>query len=463
MAGQPNWNMFAARARSFLSAESLIATTQAAEKWRNSWRDRQRAEAGPAVGVARGQAVVPEPLMAMQYSLARMRAAVIPGGSQAKAGGRDLGLWATVGMIGLIVIVGIYLVTTFIPSSTTTTILSAEAMNSLTPSLTTKVSKKGPTPAAAIAGNTLPIHGESFGLNSPISFFFDGKPLNASAQTNKKGSFDATITIPATQLAGSYSLEAKNKNTGKSARLTVQVLPSANANTNTTPLTIVDQAGTAVTGLTFKSVNGQNPANSQKPVVQTVTIKNTGTTDVQWTVSTPTENGQNWLYVDGGTVGGTLGATTATNGANTLTLNIGVSSIGLLPSVKAYKGYVVFTVDQNQLVLPVSFSVSYTSLELVISPNPLVVIPAGGGACVSTTLTIVNLSNQSVIWNANPDNNNVQLDSKAGQLDPAGGAADTKTINITCGGIGQTTENFATINVYFNKQHVAVPVHVRPN
>jgi len=401
--GPQNWNMFAARARSFLSAESLVATTQAAEKWRNSWRDRQRAEAGPAVGVARGQAVVPEPLMAMQYSLARMRATIIPT-SSAKAGGRDFSLWATFGMIGLMVVVAIYLITTFIPTTSTTTIPSASAMNALTPSLITKATKKGPTPAAVVAGKTLAVHGDSFGVNSAINFLFNAKPLTSSAQTDSKGSFDATITVPAAQLAGDYTLQAQNKSTGKSANLTVQVLPADPATNNTT-LTAIDAAGAPVTGLTFKSVNGQDPASGQKPAVQTITIKNTGTTDVQWTVSTPTENGQNWLYVDGST-GGTIPAAGITAGANVQTLNIGVSSIGLPPLVKPYKGYVVFTVNQNQFVLPVSFTVTFTTEEVVVSPNPLVVISAGGGACVPTALTIVNISNQTVHWTANPDNGN---------------------------------------------------------
>ena len=56
------------------SAESYVATRNAAERWRTSWRNKQRSEAGPATEVSRGQSSVPEPLMAMQHSLARIRA-----------------------------------------------------------------------------------------------------------------------------------------------------------------------------------------------------------------------------------------------------------------------------------------------------------------------------------------------------------------------------------------------------
>ncbi|HKF37590.1 MAG TPA: hypothetical protein VKB35_11885, partial [Ktedonobacteraceae bacterium] len=62
------------QAMRLLSPESFTATTKAAEHWRNSWRDRQYAEAGPAENVSRGHAAVPMPLIAMQHSFARMRA-----------------------------------------------------------------------------------------------------------------------------------------------------------------------------------------------------------------------------------------------------------------------------------------------------------------------------------------------------------------------------------------------------
>ena len=62
----------------FENDESFVATSLAAEHWRTSWRNRQRTEAGPATIVTRGHSPVPEPLLAMQNSLLRMRAIIEP-------------------------------------------------------------------------------------------------------------------------------------------------------------------------------------------------------------------------------------------------------------------------------------------------------------------------------------------------------------------------------------------------
>src|SRR5205085_10621563 len=58
--------------------EGFIATSRAAQRWRTSWRNRQRSEAGPAMTVSRGQSSVPQPLLAMQDSLMRIRAIIAP-------------------------------------------------------------------------------------------------------------------------------------------------------------------------------------------------------------------------------------------------------------------------------------------------------------------------------------------------------------------------------------------------
>lgn len=52
---------------------SQQATSEAAERWRRSWRERQRAEAAPALDVPRGQASVPSPL-SQRESMLRLRA-----------------------------------------------------------------------------------------------------------------------------------------------------------------------------------------------------------------------------------------------------------------------------------------------------------------------------------------------------------------------------------------------------
>src|SRR5437870_7046628 len=88
--------------------ESYAATSQAAERWRTSWRNRQRSEAGPATSVSRGQSEVPQPLMAMQHSLARMRAIIAPSGKQNKQNGS---FWITILlMASLIVGLGAFII-----------------------------------------------------------------------------------------------------------------------------------------------------------------------------------------------------------------------------------------------------------------------------------------------------------------------------------------------------------------
>src|SRR5436853_4488314 len=72
--------------------ESYAATSKAAERWRTSWRNRQRSEAGPATLVSRGQSDVPEPLMAMQQILARIHAIIAPSNKKNKQKG-SLGSW----------------------------------------------------------------------------------------------------------------------------------------------------------------------------------------------------------------------------------------------------------------------------------------------------------------------------------------------------------------------------------
>ncbi len=98
-----------------LSPESFIATSKAAEHWRNSWRDRQYAEAGPAEDVSRGHAAVPMPLMAMQRSFARMRAI-----ARTRNDGRSTNFrfWITLFLLLCIIAgLGAYIVSTYLPNS----------------------------------------------------------------------------------------------------------------------------------------------------------------------------------------------------------------------------------------------------------------------------------------------------------------------------------------------------------
>ncbi len=93
--------------------ESFVATSIAAEHWRTSWRNRQRTEAGPATTVSRGHSSVPEPLLAMQYSLLRMRAIIIPHKTKQLTGP---GFWITI-VLMLCLIAGLiaFIILTYLP------------------------------------------------------------------------------------------------------------------------------------------------------------------------------------------------------------------------------------------------------------------------------------------------------------------------------------------------------------
>jgi hypothetical protein len=83
------------------------ASRFALDRWRQGWWERQHSEAAPAVGVSRGQAAVPEPLMRMQHSIARMRAIILPKKGDDNPLQENIGLF-TIAMIAFIVILIIY-------------------------------------------------------------------------------------------------------------------------------------------------------------------------------------------------------------------------------------------------------------------------------------------------------------------------------------------------------------------
>jgi hypothetical protein len=93
--------------------ESFVATSIVAEHWRTSWRNRQRTEAGPATTVSRGHSSVPEPLLAMQQSLLRMRAISIPHKTKQLSGPS---FWITI-VLMLCLIAGLiaYIISTYLP------------------------------------------------------------------------------------------------------------------------------------------------------------------------------------------------------------------------------------------------------------------------------------------------------------------------------------------------------------
>jgi hypothetical protein len=103
---------------------------------------------------------------------------------------------------------------------------------------------------------------------------------------------------------------------------------------------------------------------------------------------------------------------------------------------------------------------------VVINPNPVVVYLQAGGTCLPVTLTLINLSDQVVTWNANPfdaDKAYISVDNmntEQGTLDPSGLPNDTKVIKISCTG-ALVREKLYHISVYYNNVAVNVAVNVR--
>jgi hypothetical protein len=433
-------------------SESLIATSKAAEHWRESWRDRQHDEAGPAIGITRGQAQVPEPLMAMQHSIARMRAIVLPK-NPANQHSKNFVFWFA--LVLLICIIGglsVYVISTYMPS----TQLAAQVSGvvGVSPTLTIQNTQKN----TLAAGQTLHVHGAYFGPNHVIIFMLATTLLTTTGpvQSNSKGTFDAALAIPATWLAGSYALQAQDNQSGLHAFLDLQILPGTLAMSNNTLLVLTTSAQPiATTGLAFKVVVGTSTSSAQR-----ITLTNSGDTPVPWSVSTVAENSLSWLLINDGKTGGTLDA----NGTDSV--GISVSAIGLKSSTKPYIGSVIFTVNSTQAIVPVALSVQNTALEVVVNPDPIIAYLQGSGTCLPVTLTLINLSDQVVTWNANPyavDMPHIHLDgqtSEQGTLDPVGLSNDTKVVKITCIG-AQVGEKLYHISVYYNSVAVNVPVSVR--
>ncbi len=447
--------------------ESNIAASKAAEHWRKSWRDRQRAEAGPAVGISRGQASVPEPLMAMQHSLARMRAIILPQSKTAQQNrNTTFGFWVTVVMmICLIGGLSAYIISTYIPNTQN----SSQLISSLgAPQPTLAV--QGAKAATLLAGQTLKIHGEQFIPNHTITFILDVTPLydangrQLSVQSNNHGAFDVTIPIAATQLAGTYALQAQDNRAGQHAFLDIQILPGT-ATVNNTTLALTMQ-GKPLTNLAFTAVVGNNA-----PDEQLFTLNNTDVTPLQWTAVATADNNQNWLLIDNGQTSGTL------LGQNTDIIGVSINPTGLKSSAKPYIGHVIFTVNQkDQVILPVSLQVRDTAIEVVVNPNPIIAIlqPGGAGTCQPTTLTLINLSNVVVTWAANPyaaDQAHIHLDGQPttqGTLQPSGAAQsqDIKVLHISCLN-AQPGEKLYHITVSYNLNNGGnsqdVPVSIRTN
>lgn len=429
------------------SVESLAATSKAAERWRNSWIERQRAEAGPAVGISRGQAVVPEPLLVMQQSFARMRAVILNQNKQGQNQGIGFGFWfAIVMMFCLVVGLGTYVISTYLPGS--------QLQNRIVPG------SDGPIPlltiqnkqSTIIAGQTLHVHGDHFGAQHPITFYLNNTQLQiqgTTAKSNSSGAFDVALHIAPTTLAGSYLLEAVDNQAGKHAFANLQILP-ATMPTNTTALALLSKQGKTLTSLTF---GGQ--ANRGNPPRQDIVLHNNGNTALPWTATAIADNGVNWLIIDDANTGGQL------NSFESITMGISILTTGLKSG--PYTGQIVFTVNNTQqVILPVTLQLTDISNELVISPNPLTAIIQAGGTCLpDTSITLINLSGSGVNWDVKGDGafnqQHIHFDAQIEEnntLLPG----DTKVIKITC--IGVQLGMTYPVTVYYNgqTQHILITI-----
>lgn len=429
-----------------VNVESLEATSKAAQHWRQSWLDRQRAEAGPAVGVSRGQASVPEPLLAMQNSIARMRAIILP---KNIAVGKMSGLSFWLPIILLVCLIGglgTYVLSTYSDGLLSTTHVSANT--NVEPTLTLKATKT----TIVVAGQTIHVHGEHFGANDTIVFFLGDAQLQSvggtSTSSNDRGVVDTSLAIPATQLAGDYVVQAQDKHTGQHAFLNIQ----------TTAPTTTNILKLSVPSLTFASVVGQN--NSQG---QNVSITNTSNGVIQWSATAISDNQAGWLLLADGKTSGQLEA------GQTDTIRASVLTQGLTsnPANHPYLGEIVFTLTgQGQITLPVQLTMSETSVELIINPNPIVALQSQiiPGGCQDTTLTLINLSNTPITWDIQTDGfsqQHITLDGKPneqGQLFPSGLLNDTKVIKIGCKGV-QLDQQYA-VNVFYNRNQQHIPISV---
>jgi hypothetical protein len=208
--------------------ESYAATSKAAERWRTSWRNRQRSEAGPATSVSRGQSAVPEPLMAMQHSLARMRAIIAPSGKQNKQNA-SLSFWITILlMTSLIVGLGAFIVSTYLPDPDTA-LPTAAPIPTDTPQPGLRM--EGPQLATIPQGQMLHLHGDFFDVGAPMIFLLDGTTaisatngLEISLLTSDEGAFD--VTMPTAKWSpGEHLIQAQDNKNGQSAYLYIRVSP----------------------------------------------------------------------------------------------------------------------------------------------------------------------------------------------------------------------------------------------
>ncbi len=409
------------------NAASFGVTSRAAERWRTSWRDRQYLEEQPAAAVSRGQSAVPEPLSAMQQSLARMRAIVAPQRAARNQGNSTPGFW--VGLVLMICLfggLGAFIISSYIPNGDgATQVYSTQVRRG--PDLTLE----GQQTASIKQGQTLHIHGANFSAGAPIIFLLDnttpitgahGRPI--ALITSGQGSFDAALPMTAQWTSGPHLIVAEDNKSGQSAYLSITINPAPPAANNTA------SASLSANNLLFQMRIGQG-----NPREQFVSL--TAASAVQWTASAGTDDHLSWLAIDPNTVSGSL-----RSGASAR-VGVQVMASGLPDSTTPYTGQVVFTINHTgQLTLPVKLYVHDSVDEIVISPNPLIgILSRAGTTCQnSAALTLVNLGNAAINWSLSLDAATAQRiqflaqgnPASQGRLSPAGQLGDTQVLALQC-------------------------------
>ena len=424
--------------RPLLSPESFNATSKAAEHWRNSWRDRQYAEAGPAENVSRGHAAVPMPLMAMQHSFARMRAIA----ARANKDGRSTNFrfWITLFlMICIIAGLGAYIVSSYLPNSPFGAARVVPPANTAQPSLILQGKSNG----TFAIGSTIHLHGDHFGPTHTITFLLDtASPITGtggkqiSTRADSQGAFDVALTIGSDWTTGTHTIEAVDNSGNQDAYLTIQVVPAGTPVTTSPDLSVTTD-GKPVHTLTFNAVAGQ-----PNPAPQPITITNTSRAQLKWSAVASADKNLSWLSINDHNTFGVLDI------SQTATLLISVNIVGLTSNPKKpYTGQIVFTInDKEQLTLPVQLQITDATPEMVFSPSPLIAQLGAGKTCgTNTTLTLINLGTAYIDWTVKPDlniSNNISFVDKAtfklkesGQLAPSGQQGDTQVLTLQCNAI----------------------------
>ncbi len=416
------------------SPESFAYTSKAAQHWRNSWRDLQNAEAGPAQDVSKGQAEVPAPLASRKDSFIRMRA--IRSRQNAEGGEKNFGFWVTFFlMICLIGGLAAYIVYSYLPNTSTAVRLSQP---SGAPQPTFSV-VGGPAQAIISRGQSLRAQGNYFGANDPIQFFLDStKQIVASTgsllsvQADNQGSFDVTILAGQDWTTGTHIISATDTRANLSASLDIQINPNSTpvAGNNNTELAFTLN-GQSIDQLSFTAQLGQSA-----PPAQHFTFTNITSTPMQWSAAASADHNLNWLTILDSDFAGQLDI------SQPHTMGISVDPSGL-SATGTYNGKIVFTINgTTQLTLGVQLTIINAAPEMVFSPNPLVATWASNGTCQpGATLTFINLGTTVINWAANPDRANIiqfvigNVVTQSGVLQPYGTNGDTAVVTLRCSGV----------------------------